>query len=142
MGAPRLLLVEDDPALAELLEFRFRAEGYDVAATADGDEALLLAAEEVPDLVVLDWMIEGTSGIEVCRRLRSRSETRNVPIIILTARGEVEISVQLLRESAHNTRTPMRRQALMRGTPPVASRSGNGRHPRDFASRESHPRET
>ena len=70
MIQPRLLLVEDDPALAELLEFRFRAEGYQVTTTPDGDEALLRAAEEVPDLVLLDWMIEGTSGIEVCRRLR------------------------------------------------------------------------
>jgi CheY-like chemotaxis protein len=58
MNPPRLLLVEDDPALAELLEFRFRAEGYAVSVTPDGDEALLLAAEEMPDLVILDWMIE------------------------------------------------------------------------------------
>lgn len=87
MTAPRLLLVEDDPALAELLEFRFRGEGYQVRATADGDEALLLAQEEVPDLVVLDWMIEGTSGIEVCRRLRKDRATAHVPILMLTARG-------------------------------------------------------
>ncbi len=86
MPAPRLLLVEDDPALAELLEFRFKAEGYAVSVTADGDEALLLAAEETPDLVVLDWMIEGTSGIEVCRRLRKGKATAHVPIIMLTAR--------------------------------------------------------
>ncbi|WP_309623315.1 phosphate regulon transcriptional regulator PhoB [Novosphingobium sp.] len=87
MTAPRLLLVEDDPALAELLEFRFRNEGYQVRVTSDGDEALLLAAEEAPDLVVLDWMIEGTSGIEVCRRLRKDKATAHVPIIMLTARG-------------------------------------------------------
>ena len=87
MIAPSLLLVEDDPALAELLEFRFRNEGYQVRITADGDEALLLAAEEAPDLVVLDWMIEGTSGIEVCRRLRKGKATAHVPIIMLTARG-------------------------------------------------------
>lgn len=87
MPSPRLLLVEDDPALAELLEFRFTAEGYLVTATADGDEALLLAAEAVPDLVVLDWMIEGTSGIEVCRRLRRERATAHVPIVLLTARG-------------------------------------------------------
>ncbi len=86
MKGPRLLLVEDDPALAELLEFRFKAEGYRVSATADGDEALLLAAENAPDLVILDWMIEGTSGIEVCRRLRRNKETAHVPIIMLTAR--------------------------------------------------------
>jgi len=84
--APKLLLVEDDHALAELLEYRFESEGYDVRVTADGDEALVYAAEEVPDLVILDWMIEGTSGIEVCRRLRRDKATAHVPIIMLTAR--------------------------------------------------------
>ncbi len=86
MPAPKLLLVEDDRALAELLEYRFESEGYDVRVTGDGDEALLLAAEEAPDLVLLDWMIEGTSGIEVCRRLRRDKATAHVPIIMLTAR--------------------------------------------------------
>ena len=86
MPAPKLLLVEDDLALAELLEYRFESEGYDVRVTADGDEALILAAEETPDLVILDWMIEGTSGIEVCRRLRRDKSTAHVPIIMLTAR--------------------------------------------------------
>ena len=86
MPAPKLLLVEDDPALSELLEYRFASEGYDVRVTGDGDEALVLAAEEAPDLVILDWMIEGTSGIEVCRRLRRDKATAHVPIIMLTAR--------------------------------------------------------
>ncbi len=86
MPAAKLLLVEDDPSLAELLEYRFANEGYAVRVTADGDEALLLAAEEVPDLIILDWMIEGTSGIEVCRRLRRDKATAHVPIIMLTAR--------------------------------------------------------
>jgi two-component system phosphate regulon response regulator PhoB len=86
MATPRLLLVEDDAALAELLEFRFRTEGYQVTVTPDGDEALLLAEEQCPDLVVLDWMIEGTSGIEVCRRLRRNKATAGVPIVMLTAR--------------------------------------------------------
>ncbi|WP_133365347.1 phosphate regulon transcriptional regulator PhoB [Qipengyuania sediminis] len=86
MAAAKLLLVEDDPALLELLEYRFRNEGYDVRATPDGDEALMLAAEDAPDLVILDWMIEGTSGIEVCRRLRRDKATAHVPIIMLTAR--------------------------------------------------------
>lgn len=98
--APRLLLVEDDPALAELLEFRFRGEGYDVVATPDGDEALLLASEQVPDLVLLDWMIEGTSGIEVCRRLRRDKATAHVPIILLTARGAEEDKVRGLETGA------------------------------------------
>ena len=86
MPAAKLLLVEDDPSLAELLEYRFANEGYAVRVTADGDEALLLAAEEIPDLIILDWMIEGTSGIEVCRRLRRDKATAHVPIIMLTAR--------------------------------------------------------
>ncbi|AXK42467.1 MULTISPECIES: phosphate regulon transcriptional regulator PhoB [Erythrobacter] len=86
MHAAKLLLVEDDPALSELLEYRFSNEGYQVRTTSDGDEALLLACEDVPDLVILDWMIEGTSGIEVCRRLRRDKDTAHVPIIMLTAR--------------------------------------------------------
>ena len=88
MTKPALLLVEDDRALADLLMWHFDREGYDIVRTADGDEALLLAEERVPDLVILDWMIEGVSGIEVCRRLRRRPATAHVPIIMLTARGE------------------------------------------------------
>jgi two-component system, OmpR family, phosphate regulon response regulator PhoB len=94
------LLVEDDAALAELLEWNFKNEGYDVARTADGDEALLLAAEHSPDIVVLDWMIEGTSGIEVCRRLRRGKETANVPVIMLTARGTEEDRIRGLETGA------------------------------------------
>lgn len=86
MSAAKLLLVEDDPSLSELLEFRFENEGYDVRVTADGDEALMMAAEDIPDLIILDWMIEGTSGIEVCRQLRRAKDTAHVPIIMLTAR--------------------------------------------------------
>jgi two-component system phosphate regulon response regulator PhoB len=85
---PRLLLVEDDRALADLLIWHFTREGYEVVRTADGEEALLLAEERTPDLVILDWMIEGVSGIEVCRRLRRSSASAQVPIIMLTARGE------------------------------------------------------
>ena len=88
MTKPRLLLVEDDRALADLLIWHFSREGYDIVRTADGDEALILAEERTPDLVILDWMIEGVSGIEVCRRLRRRPSTAAVPIIMLTARGE------------------------------------------------------
>ena len=88
MTKPTLLLVEDDRALADLLMWHFDREGYDIVRTADGDEALILAEERTPDLVILDWMIEGVSGIEVCRRLRRRSSTAHVPIIMLTARAE------------------------------------------------------
>lgn len=84
----RILLVEDDKALAELIRYTLQREDYEVRDTPDGDEALLLAREDSPDLILLDWMIEGTSGIEVCRRLRRMSDTANVPIIMLTARGE------------------------------------------------------
>jgi two-component system phosphate regulon response regulator PhoB len=95
-----VLLVEDDAALAELVAFHLERDGYAVERTADGDEALVLAAERAPDLVLLDWMIEGTSGIEVCRRLRRRTETANVPIIMLTARGEEEDRVRGLATGA------------------------------------------
>jgi two-component system phosphate regulon response regulator PhoB len=88
MTKARLLLVEDDASLRELLRFHFGREDYEIAATGDGDEALLLVDENPPDLVILDWMIEGVSGIEVCRRLRRKAATANVPIIMLTARGE------------------------------------------------------
>jgi two-component system, OmpR family, phosphate regulon response regulator PhoB len=88
MTRGRILLVEDDSALAELLTYNLEREDFEVRRTGDGEEAMLLAQESPPDLVLLDWMIEGLSGIEVCRRLRRRAETANVPIIMLTARGE------------------------------------------------------
>jgi two-component system phosphate regulon response regulator PhoB len=88
MTRKKLLLVEDDRALAELLIWHFEREEFDVRRTGDGEEALMLAEEEQPDVVILDWMIEGISGLEVCRRLRRRERTANVPIIMLTARGE------------------------------------------------------
>lgn len=100
MPAAKLLLVEDDPSLAELLEYRFANEGYTVRTTADGDEALLLAAEDVPDLIILDWMIEGTSGIEVCRRLRRDKATAHVPIIMLTAREGEDDKIRGLETGA------------------------------------------
>ncbi len=100
MSAPKLLLVEDDHALAELLEYRFENEGYDVRVTANGDDALLYAAEETPDLVILDWMLEGTSGIEVCRRLRRKENTAHVPIIMLTARDTEDDRVRGLHTGA------------------------------------------
>ena len=81
---PRILIVEDEPALAELLEWNFKSAGYEVAQTADGEEALLLAEEFVPDIIILDWMIEQMPGIEVCRRLRKRRETAEIPVIMLT----------------------------------------------------------
>ena len=96
----KLLLVEDDPALADLLKWHFEREDFHVAHTPDGDEALLLAAETPPDIILLDWMIEGISGLEVCRRVRRAPETANVPIIMLTGRGEEADRVRGLETGA------------------------------------------
>lgn len=95
-----MLLVEDDAALAELLTYHFKREEFAVTHTPDGEEALLLAKEATPDIVLLDWMVEGLSGIEVCRRLRRAPDTANVPIIMLTARGEEEDRVRGLETGA------------------------------------------
>ena len=84
----RLLLVEDDRPLADLVIFHFERAGYAVTRTGDGEEALLLVEEVEPDVIILDWMIEGISGLEVCRRLRRRPATANIPVVMLTARGE------------------------------------------------------
>ncbi len=97
---PRLLLVEDDPALADLLQWHFQREDFDVAHTPDGDEALAMALDSTPDVVLLDWMIEGTSGLEVCRRLRRAPGTTDVPIIMLTGRGEEADRVRGLETGA------------------------------------------
>ncbi|HET9231072.1 MAG TPA: phosphate regulon transcriptional regulator PhoB [Vitreimonas sp.] len=83
-----VLVAEDEEALAQLLKYNLEKEGYRVTTAADGEEALVLAEESPPDLVVLDWMLPKAPGIEVCRRLRSRQETRNTPIVMLTARTE------------------------------------------------------
>jgi two-component system phosphate regulon response regulator PhoB len=88
MTKTQLLLAEDDPAMIELLRWTFEREGFQVAQTPSGEEALLLAREAVPDIVILDWMLEDLTGIEVCRRLRRSPDTANVPILMLTARGE------------------------------------------------------
>lgn len=85
---PFVLIVEDEDAISTLLEYNFQKEGYDVTIARDGDEALLLATERTPDLILLDWMLPKLSGVEVCRRLRRRSETNTTPIIMLTARGD------------------------------------------------------
>ncbi len=100
MSRGHVLLVEDDAALAELLRWHLDREDFDVEHTGSGDEALLLAAENAPDLVLLDWMIDGTSGLEVCRRLRRSPATANVPIIMLTARGEEADRVRGLETGA------------------------------------------
>ena len=85
---PYVLVVEDEDALSTLLQYNLDKEGYRVGLAADGEEGLMMIDEQAPDLVLLDWMLPKVSGVEVCRRLRSRPETRNLPIIMLTARGE------------------------------------------------------
>lgn len=88
MAVPQILVVEDEDALATLLHYNLEKEGYRVGLAGDGEEALIQIDEQAPDLVVLDWMLPKVSGIEVCRRLRAAQATRNLPIIMLTARGE------------------------------------------------------
>ena len=85
---PFILIVEDEQALVTLLRYNFEAAGYEVATALDGDEALMAIAERRPDLIVLDWMLPSISGLEVCRQIRRKPETRDVPVIMLTARGE------------------------------------------------------
>ena len=85
---PTVLVVEDESAQREVLKYNLEAEGFRVASAENGEEALLLVDEVSPDVIVLDWMLPNVSGIEVCRRLKSRAETRLVPIIMLSARSE------------------------------------------------------
>lgn len=85
---PRILVVEDEEALSMLLAYNLEAEGYVVERALRGDEAELRLAEQPPDLVLLDWMLPGVSGLEICRRLRAREATKALPVIMLTARGE------------------------------------------------------
>jgi two-component system phosphate regulon response regulator PhoB len=86
--AARILIVEDEEALTMLLRYNFEVEGYEVDVAGRGDDAEIKLRENPPDLVILDWMLPGLSGIELCRRLRVRRETGQMPIIMLTARGE------------------------------------------------------
>jgi len=95
-----LLIVEDEGALVELLRYNFEQEGFRVSAAADGEEALVMVAEDPPDIIVLDWMLPHLSGLEVCRQLRRRPETRAIPIIMLTARGEEGDRVRGLESGA------------------------------------------
>ena len=84
----RVLVVEDETAQAEVLRYNLSREGHDVEVVADGDAALAAVDDNPPDLMLLDWMLPGTSGIEVCRRLKLRPATRDIPIVLMTARGE------------------------------------------------------
>jgi two-component system, OmpR family, phosphate regulon response regulator PhoB len=97
---PHILIVEDEEALTLLLRYNLEAEGYEVETVARGDDADVRLKERMPDMVILDWMLPGISGIEICRRLRTRPETRQLPIIMLTARGEESERVRGLSTGA------------------------------------------
>ncbi len=97
---PRVLIVEDEEAQAELLRYNFDREGFDVFVAGDADEAFVHVAEHQPDLVLLDWMLPGISGVSICQRLRARPETKALPIIMLTARGEEGDRVRGLESGA------------------------------------------
>ncbi|MBK7161345.1 MAG: phosphate regulon transcriptional regulator PhoB [Sphingomonadales bacterium] len=128
---PKILIVEDEPALAELLSWNFESAGFAVQQTADGEEALLLAQEFGPDIIILDWMIEQLPGIEVCRRLRRGKETAAIPIIMLTARGEEEDRIRGLETGADDYITKpfsprelrARVEAVLRRTRPAVTGS-------------------
>ena len=88
MIRPTVLLVEDEPAQREVLVYNLGAEGFDVITADNGEDGLLLVEENHPDLIILDWMIPQLSGLEVCRRLKSNPKTRQIPVIMLSARAE------------------------------------------------------
>jgi len=93
---PSILLVEDESAVVELLRYNLDRAGYEVSVAMDGEEALLMATERKPDVILLDWMLPNMSGIEVCRRLRRDPATRNTPIIMLTTGEEADHSPVLI----------------------------------------------
>ena len=95
-----VLVVEDEPPQAEMLSYNLEKEGFRVMMAENGEDGLMMAQENIPDAIVLDWMLPGLSGIEVCRQLRSDSETREIPILMLTARGEEEDRVRGIETGA------------------------------------------
>ena len=102
MAAPKpvVLLVEDEPAQREILRYNLEADGFAVVCAADGEEAMERLAEGLPDLILLDWMMPHVSGIEVCRRIRARPETRGIPVLMLSARSEEVDKVRGLETGA------------------------------------------
>lgn len=123
----KVLVVEDEEAISNLLAYNLEKEGFSVSISADGDEALLAVEERRPDLVLMDWMLPNVSGIELCRRLRSRMETREIPVIMLTARGEEEDRIRGLEIGADDYVTKpfsmselvARMRAVLRRTAPA-----------------------
>src|SRR5690606_19998132 len=126
MGA-LVLVVEDEQAISELLQYNLEREGFTVQLAGDGEEAMLAIAERRPDLILLDWMLPEVSGIELCRRLQLRPETREIPVIMLTARSEEEDRVRGLDVGADDyvtkpfsmTELVARIRAVLRRTAPA-----------------------
>lgn len=100
MSTPHILVVEDEPAQREVLTYNLSAEGFRVSQAEDGEQGLLLVDEDAPDVIVLDWMLPSVSGIEVCRQLKMRPDTRAIPIIMLSARSEEVDKVRGLETGA------------------------------------------
>ena len=88
MSQPHVLIVEDEPAQREVLAYKLEAEGFRISRAEDGEQGLLLVDEDTPDVIVLDWMLPNVSGIEVCRQLKTRPDTRAIPILMLSAKSE------------------------------------------------------
>jgi two-component system phosphate regulon response regulator PhoB len=126
---PSVLIIEDEQAQAEMLRYNFDRAGFDVALSGDGEEALMAVEDRTPDLILLDWMLPGMSGISLCQRLRSRADTRQIPIIMLTARGEEADRIRGLDSGADDyvvkpfspTELIARVRAVLRRTRPALS---------------------
>ena len=122
---PLVLVVEDEAALATMLRYNLEKQGYRVEEAGDGQEALTLIAETTPDLVLLDWMLPTLSGIEVCRQIRRRQETRNLPVIMVTARSEDQDAVRALNTGADDyISKPFSMEALLARVRALLRRSG------------------
>lgn len=125
----RVLVVEDEEALSALLEYNLQKEGFEVRLSTDGEDALLVVEEEKPDLVLLDWMLPGLSGIEICRRIRARADIRDTPVIMLTARSDEDDRIRGLDTGADDYLTKpfsipeltARVRALLRRSRPTIS---------------------
>ena len=100
MVKPSILIVEDEPSQREILCYNLEAEGYEVLIAENGEEALLVVDEASPDIILLDWMMPLVSGIEVCRRLKLNRETREIPIIMLSARSRLDQAPSMAHPSA------------------------------------------
>lgn len=126
LHAPLVLVVEDDPAIATILRYNLEKQGYRIAEAGDGPEALIQIQEQKPDLVLLDWMLPSLSGIEVCRHIRAKAATRDLPVIMVTARAEDRDAVRGLNVGADDYVTkPFNTEALLARVRALLRRSGS-----------------